>query len=90
MGRFVDDHLALVTQARLDEVEERVVDAGRLLVQQLGGDADEQAVGVRRLEALARELGHEFGDGQAVALADVVEQTKRVVLDLCEKRSGIG
>ena len=81
MCRFVDDHLALVTQARLNEVEERVIDAGRLFVEELRSNADEEAVGVWRLEALARELRHEFGDGESVGLADVVEQSECVVLN---------
>ena len=83
MRRLVDDHLALVAQTALDELEQRAVAALVVLLQQLAGDADEQAVGVGRLERAARELRHQLRHRQAVRLADVVQQAQRVVLHLC-------
>ena len=80
--RLVDDHLALVAQTALDELEQRAVAALVVLLQQLAGDADEQAVGVGRLERAARELRHQLRHRQAVRLADVVQQAQRVVLHL--------
>ena len=77
-------------QTALDEVEHRAVSTSILLFKQLARDANQQAVGVGRFQRVARELAHEFSHGQAVRFADVVQQAKRMVLDLFEKRSGIG
>ncbi len=49
-GGLVDDHVGLVAQAGLDEVEEARLRVVLLLLELVGGDADEKAVGVRRLE----------------------------------------
>lgn len=51
------------------------------LVQQLAGDADEHAVGERRLEARLGELVEHLGDGEAVVLPEVIQQAQRMVLE---------
>lgn len=50
------------------------------LIQKLAGDADEHAVGERRLEARLCELVEHLGDGQPVVLPQVVEEAQSVVL----------
>lgn len=51
------------------------------LVQQLAGDADEHAVGERRLEARLGELVEHLSDGEAVVLPEVIQQAQRMVLE---------
>lgn len=55
-----------------------------LLLQQLAGYSDHQAVGKRGLEAVACELAEHLVDCQAVVLPHVVQQAQGVVL--CRER----
>ncbi len=79
-GGLVDDHVGLVAQAGLDEVEEARVGGVFVLVELVGGDADEEAVGVGGLEGGAGELGDEFGDREFVVFLYLVEEAECVVL----------
>mmetsp|Transcript_6058 Transcript_6058/g.24078 ORF Transcript_6058/g.24078 Transcript_6058/m.24078 type:complete len:485 (-) Transcript_6058:662-2116(-) len=81
--RLEDDHLALVAQAALEEVEERAVGAvggRRGLAYHLRGVAHEQHLRERRAHRAAREGAHQLRDGQAVVRADLVQQRERVEL----------
>eukprot|EP00958_Prasinococcus_capsulatus_P009770 scaffold950_cov340-Prasinococcus_capsulatus_cf.AAC.3 len=81
--RLKDHHLGLVPQAALEEVVE-----GPLLVtlrrarvgDDLGGVAHQQALCQRRAHGAARQRGDHLADGQAVVLADLVQQRQRVEL----------
>ena len=81
-GSLVYDHVALVSQRRLEVVEERPITRlgiGLVLHDPLGVP-DEQALGHRALERRPGQRGHHLGHSQPILPLDLVQQRQRVVL----------